>query len=216
MRKVVCFRRERPTQSRVDSFKIDVGLPPELPVEISDPVLDRFILIDPGLTELQNELNEILFQLRKSRDQPTLDLTELSLQKLTDLDARIDQKDGRGVGRPGGARSNVCPSVSDSCVTWLRQIRELTRMWTGGFMTRRSCLSGLSFLKQRLPSIATSLRESKEQRQAIAAEGRPTDPQQAWTGNRRSCHQTIGSAVGVVFDSGGDATPGHQSVADRN
>ena len=43
--------------SLVDSFKIDVGLPPELPVEISDPVLDRFILIDPGLTELQNELN---------------------------------------------------------------------------------------------------------------------------------------------------------------
>ena len=51
-------------RSRVDAFKIDLGLPPTLPVEIRDPFLDRFVLIDPEQTALQDSTAQILIENR--------------------------------------------------------------------------------------------------------------------------------------------------------
>ena len=51
-------------QTSVDSFKIDLGLPPELEVTIKDPLLDRFNLIDPALTGLQEQVSAVLIGIR--------------------------------------------------------------------------------------------------------------------------------------------------------
>lgn len=42
--------------SRVDAYKLQLGLPPRLPLQIRDPLIDRLQLIDPELTDLQDDL----------------------------------------------------------------------------------------------------------------------------------------------------------------
>lgn len=48
----------------IDSFKLTLGLPPDLEVVFDDPFLDRFKLIDPRLTRLQREITDVLDLLR--------------------------------------------------------------------------------------------------------------------------------------------------------
>lgn len=43
-------------QTMLDNFKMQLGLPPRLKVEISDPIIDRFNLIDNALDEPQSQL----------------------------------------------------------------------------------------------------------------------------------------------------------------
>jgi len=43
----------------VDRYKADLGLPPQLDVVVSDPMLAGFNIIDPRITQLQNELAAI-------------------------------------------------------------------------------------------------------------------------------------------------------------
>ncbi len=50
--------------SRLDAFKMSLGLPPNLPLKVQDALIDRFNLIEPALTELLNEFNDILDVLR--------------------------------------------------------------------------------------------------------------------------------------------------------
>jgi hypothetical protein len=50
--------------SRLDSFKISLGLPPSLPLSVQDPLINRFNLIDGELTELLGTVNDVLDQLR--------------------------------------------------------------------------------------------------------------------------------------------------------
>jgi len=46
--------------NQLDQFKIDMGLPPELNVELErDPFFDQFNLIDPAFTPVTNKLNDI-------------------------------------------------------------------------------------------------------------------------------------------------------------
>jgi len=56
-------------QNRLDNFKIDLGLPPELAVKIEDPLLDQLDLLSPHLQELQQQLADTLNTLRQLRDQ---------------------------------------------------------------------------------------------------------------------------------------------------
>ena len=46
--------------SSIDSFKIDLGLPPDLPVRLEDDSLDFLQLLDPNLTAFQEEVAEVL------------------------------------------------------------------------------------------------------------------------------------------------------------
>jgi hypothetical protein len=48
----------------VDRFKLAMGLPPDLPVEIKDSLLERFTLINPELTALQGVTDGVLIQLQ--------------------------------------------------------------------------------------------------------------------------------------------------------
>ena len=55
-------------ESTVENFKINLGLPPELPVALTDNLLDRFNLLDPDLDTLRQEVSEILSNFRAQRD----------------------------------------------------------------------------------------------------------------------------------------------------
>ena len=43
-------------QARLDNYKVELGLPPTLCVEIDDPLLDQFNFLDPEMVPIQNEL----------------------------------------------------------------------------------------------------------------------------------------------------------------
>lgn len=51
-------------ESTLDAFKITLGLPPHLNVTIRDPILDRFELLDPRLTQIQVRVADLLDAVR--------------------------------------------------------------------------------------------------------------------------------------------------------
>jgi len=48
----------------LDGYKVLLGLPPDVPVRVVDPLLDRFQLLDTRLTRLQTEIGDLLDELR--------------------------------------------------------------------------------------------------------------------------------------------------------
>lgn len=54
--------------SSIENFKVDFGLPPELPIELTDPILDRFNLIDPNLEAVQRDVADALQMVRRQRE----------------------------------------------------------------------------------------------------------------------------------------------------
>ncbi|MEC9091760.1 MAG: hypothetical protein VX438_03575 [Planctomycetota bacterium] len=60
-------------QSSLDDFKITLGLPPDIELEVRDPILDQFVLIDPKITNRKDELNG----LRARASSVFLDITEI-------------------------------------------------------------------------------------------------------------------------------------------
>lgn len=66
------LRSRRGFNDSLDQYKANLGIPPQVPVKLDDPMLDRFQLIDPEInelqnliTELQNETGELLISLRE-------------------------------------------------------------------------------------------------------------------------------------------------------
>jgi hypothetical protein len=58
-------------EASLDNFKVQYGLPPNLPLVIADPTLDRFNLLDPDLTLVQTQVADVLDLLRGG-DEDTL------------------------------------------------------------------------------------------------------------------------------------------------
>lgn len=50
---------KRAYQDALDSFKRDLGLPPDVVIRIEDPMLDKFKLIDPLVVTAQNQVTDI-------------------------------------------------------------------------------------------------------------------------------------------------------------
>ncbi len=71
-------------KTRLDQYKVQLGLPPDVHVRIKDSLIDRFNLLDPSMTEIQDEVSAILDVIRvKSRITKVDDLkTALSQLKL--------------------------------------------------------------------------------------------------------------------------------------
>jgi hypothetical protein len=68
-------------ETTLDNFKVSLGLPPELDVRISDPLLDRFNLLDPRLDAVEARVSQTLSELRELR------------QRLQDEAAPLDSND---------------------------------------------------------------------------------------------------------------------------
>ncbi len=69
-------------QTRLDAYKIELGLPPGLPLAVKDPLLERLALSDPAATALSNELNTVLAVVR---DRDVLKTPEDLTQRLREL-----------------------------------------------------------------------------------------------------------------------------------
>ncbi len=54
-------------QARVDAFKVDLGLPPNLPIVIQDSLLNRFNTSNPMVTALDQKLSAILLKVRDKK-----------------------------------------------------------------------------------------------------------------------------------------------------
>ena len=70
-------------QDQLDSFKVQMGVPPDLAVRIQDPLLSRFDLITPTMSGTQNAVTAILSQLQK-KDQPLPTDYRARLQAIAD------------------------------------------------------------------------------------------------------------------------------------
>lgn len=68
-------------ESSLDDFKIQHGLPPNLPVVVSDPLLDRFNLLEPTLTALQNQVGDLLDLLRGGEQEDSDLVDELQVEE---------------------------------------------------------------------------------------------------------------------------------------
>lgn len=76
-------------KSRLDEFKLRLGLPPTLPLRVEDPLIDRFNLIDPNLTALRDEIAVPLRPLRaKSTPTEQIGLAD-RLQELRTCEERL-------------------------------------------------------------------------------------------------------------------------------
>lgn len=60
------LRAEADFQNSLDFFKLDLGLPPDLELVLADPLLDRFELLAPEVTEVQNQVATILLAPEKN------------------------------------------------------------------------------------------------------------------------------------------------------
>jgi hypothetical protein len=79
-------------QTKLDSFKIDIGLPPDVPLRIEDTLLDRFNLIDPSMTALQDAFSEQVFRVLPHQNPPTKDALADTLQQIKQLKPEIDRQ----------------------------------------------------------------------------------------------------------------------------
>lgn len=54
------LRAQADYETTLDNFKIDLGLPPDLVIVVADPLLERFELLSPEVTELQESVAGVL------------------------------------------------------------------------------------------------------------------------------------------------------------
>ena len=111
-------------EDRLEGYKITLGMPPDLPVRISDPLVARFDLIDPALTSLQDALTALVGKVRDPQQplpaeldsqistvlQQTaqqLAVVEKDLQALNDVLPQRDEDLRRLSGRPELQRGDV-------------------------------------------------------------------------------------------------------------
>jgi outer membrane protein TolC len=79
-------------QTKLDSFKIDIGLPPDVPLRIKDTLLDRFNLIDPSMTALQDGFSEQVFRVLPHVNPTSRTTLTDTVQQIVNLKPEIDRQ----------------------------------------------------------------------------------------------------------------------------
>jgi outer membrane protein TolC len=77
-------------QEALDAYKLQLGLPPRIPVELDDTFLKQFILVDPGLEALQEEV--ITYGRERNAElgtTPSRESLQASLVKLVAIGERV-------------------------------------------------------------------------------------------------------------------------------
>ncbi len=84
--------------SSVDSYKVSLGLPPDMDVMIEDTLLEQFELVDPLISQLQSRVARILDSLRLRRKISSAEILDQQLEKLGELQPVIDRQIERARG----------------------------------------------------------------------------------------------------------------------
>ena len=153
-------------QSRVDAFKIELGLPPSLPIEIGDPFLDRFVLIDPSLTELQDEVAEILIAIKSAGEDAPAKSYTAALDEIRALMPKITE-------RLDSAKNDL-DKLQDFLPKRQRQLAkvgELIRRTDADVDPRvsdeRRFMERIDYLRDRLPSMSSEFKSVQESEEGI-------------------------------------------------
>ncbi len=106
-------------QSSLDNFKVTMGLPPDAPIRLNDPLLDRFNLIDPKLTRIQESVLDLLDQTRNPPQGAGLDILQGFVQRgetargaAAALEGRAGRSGAVGGQSSGSAREPATPEVA--------------------------------------------------------------------------------------------------------
>tara|TARA_R110002072_G_scaffold284587_1_gene449011 strand:+ start:24892 stop:27399 length:2508 start_codon:yes stop_codon:yes gene_type:complete len=158
-------------ESRVDSFKVELGLPPDLPLEITDPLLDRFTLIAPELSQLQNDLAPLLYALKRQRDTPQPEQLRKSAAQFAAFDVRVAD-------RVASARDDfrkLQPLIPERLAQLDRvrfQVEETQADVDPRIYDRPILEQRLEYLAQRLPAIEEEFASNRDElaKSSIAGE----------------------------------------------
>ena len=77
-------------QTQLDSYKLDLGLPPDLPLAIRDTLLDRFTTSDPAATTLDQKFSAVQAELRNPERIPDVAALRRQLTALHALEQPLD------------------------------------------------------------------------------------------------------------------------------
>ena len=77
-------------EQRLDTYKVQLGLPPDVEMKIEDPYLDRFKLIDDPINELQDDVDSLVENVRGLRDESARKPLEEIYQKLLVMRPQIE------------------------------------------------------------------------------------------------------------------------------
>jgi outer membrane protein TolC len=94
-------------QTRLDTYKIELGLPPSLPVVVKDPLLDRLALSDPAATTLSQELSDVLEVIRDREVIKTPEDVSRQMRELLQLEDDFVRIAGKVRDDIGRARENL-------------------------------------------------------------------------------------------------------------
>lgn len=166
-------------ETRVDSFKIDLGLPPELPLQIEDSLLDRFTLIDPELSRLQDDLGPILFEIRTQRETHVRESMQISVAKTVALQPRI-------IARIESAQADLDrlkPRLADR-VLQLQRVGRQVHAQNADVDPRiyddKLLLNRVAYLDARLPGLAEEMAANHQSRQGFGEQTKELKEEDAW------------------------------------
>ncbi len=77
-------------ETTIDTFKVDLGLPPDLPLVVRDTLLDRFNTSDPAATALDQRFAAVRSELRDPTRVPDRAALARQLRKLRDLEQPLE------------------------------------------------------------------------------------------------------------------------------
>ena len=164
-------------ETSVDSYKIDLGLPPGLSLQVEDPYLERFNLIDPELPALQSDLDPVLYEIRRLRTEPTADGLQVVAAKLAALEPRIKARIESAL----ADLEDIRPKIPQRAAQ-LKRVKEQVeatradvdrRVYDEDLMRQR-----IAYLEKRLPALAdevTTNREALKTLQSASDELKPED-----------------------------------------
>jgi len=76
-------------ENMLDSLKLQMGLPPDVNFVLQDPFLDRFKLLDPQLTEIQNHVDDAIDKIRNPPEPIDQDAIQAHIADLGELRTEI-------------------------------------------------------------------------------------------------------------------------------
>jgi hypothetical protein len=78
-------------QTQLDSYKVELGLPPEIPIAVRDPLIDRYKATDASATELDRKLAALLSAIRTREEAPTAERLHKQLESLLSLQSELSK-----------------------------------------------------------------------------------------------------------------------------
>jgi hypothetical protein len=170
-------------QDALDAFKLQLGLPPRLPVELDDSLLDLFVLTDPALDRLRDELEAFQRARLRELDQvPPVAALARNFDALRGLADRV----------PG-----VLDKAADDLARWGQQLDRPDRPGDDPEQRARA-RSAYEVLKKQLPDVVSDMKKAAA---AIAAHKQELTEQtrkQSWEALNEDVKAVLSVADSVI------------------